>query len=341
MSSWIIIFFRNDVTDSVLSLSGTVKSTALRHYISFFDFSNLRLDAAFRKLCSKLYLKAETQQVDRILDQFSQRYWDCNPGCLFGSSSEYRRPYIVLFQGFDVLRLTDIVHQVSYSLLLLNTDLHVADLTNRMSRNQFVKNTMSAIQNYLNPETASVFDAPITRKSSIDTVDDGASVLRGRTMDSANGAGGSTHLKRSESLTSWNSVLRETPQITSPAPSASQQSTSGGSTGPSQTPNNESQSSFNNSIGPSVSVSERRSSTTIGGKAWENEVESLLKVSCLIPQKSDLEPGLISLTGYVQCDQNQSDRSSSEQFPHVHELLQSRLVERDSEEQESSPDSTR
>jgi hypothetical protein len=52
-----------------------------------FDFKGLRLDHAFRRLCGKLYLKAETQQVDRILDQFSQRYWECNPGCLFGSAS--------------------------------------------------------------------------------------------------------------------------------------------------------------------------------------------------------------------------------------------------------------
>ena len=41
-----------------------------------------------RRLCAKLYLKAETQQVDRILDEFSRRYWDCNPNSLYGSASE-------------------------------------------------------------------------------------------------------------------------------------------------------------------------------------------------------------------------------------------------------------
>ena len=43
-----------------------------------------------RRLCAKLYLKAETQQVDRILDEFSRRYWDCNVGGLYGSASESR-----------------------------------------------------------------------------------------------------------------------------------------------------------------------------------------------------------------------------------------------------------
>lgn len=46
-----------------------------------FDFVGLRLDVAFRRLCDKLYLKAETQQVDRILDDFSQKYYVDNPEC--------------------------------------------------------------------------------------------------------------------------------------------------------------------------------------------------------------------------------------------------------------------
>lgn len=41
-----------------------------------------------RRLCAKLYLKAETQQVDRILNEFSRRYWDCNPNTLYGSASK-------------------------------------------------------------------------------------------------------------------------------------------------------------------------------------------------------------------------------------------------------------
>lgn len=56
--------------------------------MDYFDFSGLRLDVAFRRLCAKLYLKAETQQVDRILEEFSRRYWETNSGTVYGSASK-------------------------------------------------------------------------------------------------------------------------------------------------------------------------------------------------------------------------------------------------------------
>ncbi|KAI9469296.1 hypothetical protein BDB00DRAFT_264969 [Zychaea mexicana] len=97
----------------------------LQHYFLYFDFTNMRLDDAFRKLCGKLHMKAESQQIDRILVEFANRYWDCNPSCVFGNS--------------------DVVHAVVYSLLLLNTDLHVAQGDHKkMSRSAFVRNTMNA-----------------------------------------------------------------------------------------------------------------------------------------------------------------------------------------------------
>ncbi|GAA5828758.1 hypothetical protein JCM11251_005861 [Rhodosporidiobolus azoricus] len=109
-----------------LGSAGRVNIAALRHYVDNFNFAGLRLDVAFRRLCTKLYLKAETQQVDRILEQFSRRYYNDNPKTVYSSA--------------------DIVHAVSYSLLLLNTDLHVVDTTTRMTRQQFIRNTVEAIK---------------------------------------------------------------------------------------------------------------------------------------------------------------------------------------------------
>ena len=48
---------------------------------------------------------------------------------------------------------SDVVHAVSYSLLLLNTDLHVVETSTRMLRGQFVKNTLSAIRSQGVPES--------------------------------------------------------------------------------------------------------------------------------------------------------------------------------------------
>ncbi|KAG8754708.1 hypothetical protein FRC12_011107 [Ceratobasidium sp. 428] len=106
-----------------------INKVALRYYMDYFDFSGMRLDSAFRHLCTKLYLKAETQQVDRILEEFSRRFWDCNRGSVYGSPS--------------------IVHAISYSLLLLNTDLHIAELSSHMSKTQFVRNTWAVIQDQI------------------------------------------------------------------------------------------------------------------------------------------------------------------------------------------------
>jgi hypothetical protein len=45
------------------------------------------LSAFIRRMCSKLYLKAESQQLDRILEEFARRYWECNPHTVYGSAS--------------------------------------------------------------------------------------------------------------------------------------------------------------------------------------------------------------------------------------------------------------
>ena len=66
-----------------------INRIALRYYMDYFDFTGLRLDNAFRRLCGKLFLKAETQQVDRILEQFARRYWECNPTSILGSASRH------------------------------------------------------------------------------------------------------------------------------------------------------------------------------------------------------------------------------------------------------------
>ncbi|KAH7888837.1 hypothetical protein F5I97DRAFT_1804288 [Phlebopus sp. FC_14] len=160
--------------------NGQINKIALRHYMNYYDFTGLRLDMAFRRLCTKLYLKGETQQVDRILEEFSRRFWDCNLNRLYGSAS--------------------VVHAVTYSLLLLNTDLHVADIANRMSRNQFVRNTMTAIQMQLHPSRYA---------SSMDLDHDDSSSGPG-TGSEGTETQSLARSKRSGSIASWNSISKDT-----------------------------------------------------------------------------------------------------------------------------------
>lgn len=49
-----------------------------------FEFSDLPLDVALRKLLMDAGLPRETQQIDRVIEAFAARYTECNMG-LFSS----------------------------------------------------------------------------------------------------------------------------------------------------------------------------------------------------------------------------------------------------------------
>lgn len=162
---------------------------------------------------------------------------------------------------------TGVVHAVSYSLLLLNTDLHVAELTSRMSRNQFVRNTLSTIQLQLQPGSSS------------DLVhDDWSSVRAG--SDISDGPVVRT-VKRSDSMTSWSSVTREAfiSNVGSRATSSSQLTSTSTDTSGTQpvTPVNDSE-VFVASVREAKN-SESVASPIVYDRNWENEMESMLKAS--------------------------------------------------------------
>ncbi|KAJ5124652.1 uncharacterized protein N7515_008477 [Penicillium bovifimosum] len=114
-------------------------------YMQLFNWSNLNIVASLRVLCDRLVLKGETQQVDRVLDAFSTRWCDCNPR-----------------HGF---KAADVVHTICYSILLLNTDLHLADIESKMTKSQFVRNTMPTIHRVAMDAAPEAFETlrPINR----------------------------------------------------------------------------------------------------------------------------------------------------------------------------------
>lgn len=244
--------------------SGLINKVALRHYVNFFDFSGLRLDVAFRRLCAKLYLKAETQQVDRILEEFSRRYWETNLGTVYGSASECSTDLhkAIVTDLFD----TGVVHAVSYSLLLLNTDLHVAELNSRMSRNQFVRNTLTAIQMQIRPTGHD-------RASTPDLTHDDGSSVRNMGSDGSDLGGNTARSRgtRSGSVTSWNSISRDlltTPvmnNVSSPQlhPPHSAHGTPNGSTASILEPR----------------AKESSVNSVVYGRNFDNDMENLLKAS--------------------------------------------------------------
>jgi Sec7-like guanine-nucleotide exchange factor len=63
-----------------------VMRSFMRTYVFFGD----PLDMAIRKLLIEIVLPKETQQIDRVLQSFSDRYQECNPG-IFDSSGSFLR----------------------------------------------------------------------------------------------------------------------------------------------------------------------------------------------------------------------------------------------------------
>jgi Sec7-like guanine-nucleotide exchange factor len=52
----------------------------LRSYMRRFAFFGDPIDMAIRKLLMQVELPKETQQIDRVLQGFADRYHECNPG---------------------------------------------------------------------------------------------------------------------------------------------------------------------------------------------------------------------------------------------------------------------
>ena len=80
------------VVASVLSRSSDAFShAALRSYMRGFSFFGDPMDMAIRKLLMEVELPKETQQIDRVLQGFADRYHECNPG-IFASQGTYYTP---------------------------------------------------------------------------------------------------------------------------------------------------------------------------------------------------------------------------------------------------------
>ncbi|XP_029034753.2 PH and SEC7 domain-containing protein isoform X1 [Osmia bicornis bicornis] len=115
------------------SLDGFKKSDVSRHlgknndfstavaeeYLKHFNFEHDTLDVALRKFLAQFSLTGETQERERVLQHFSKRFLDCNPGA-------FNSP--------------DAVHTLTCAIVLLNTDLHGPHTHRKMSCNAFIEN---------------------------------------------------------------------------------------------------------------------------------------------------------------------------------------------------------
>ncbi|XP_036729327.1 PH and SEC7 domain-containing protein 4 isoform X2 [Balaenoptera musculus] len=111
--------FRKSEVAAYLQKNDNFSRTVAEKYLSFFQFGGQSLDRALRGFLHALVLSGETQERERILYQFSKRFYHCNPG-LFSS--------------------VDCVHTLTCAIMLLNTDLHGQNIGKSMSCQEFITN---------------------------------------------------------------------------------------------------------------------------------------------------------------------------------------------------------
>ena len=107
-------------------LGGTkpFNSKVLDAFIGSIDFEGMALDDGIRRLCSYFTFPIEAFQIDPIMRKFAEKY---------------------RLQNEDIFDWGNYEYTLSYAIILLNMNLWRADITNRMTKEEFVKENLSTV----------------------------------------------------------------------------------------------------------------------------------------------------------------------------------------------------
>nr|Q2PFD7.2 RecName: Full=PH and SEC7 domain-containing protein 3; AltName: Full=Exchange factor for ADP-ribosylation factor guanine nucleotide factor 6 D; Short=Exchange factor for ARF6 D; AltName: Full=Pleckstrin homology and SEC7 domain-containing protein 3 [Mus musculus] len=112
-------FKRSDVAKH-LGKNNEFSKLVAEEYLKFFDFTGMTLDQSLRYFLKAFSLVGETQERERVLIHFSNRYFSCNP---------------------DTITSKDGVHCLTCAMMLLNTDLHGhVNIGKKMTCQEFITN---------------------------------------------------------------------------------------------------------------------------------------------------------------------------------------------------------
>ncbi|KMZ60859.1 SEC7-like guanine nucleotide exchange family protein [Zostera marina] len=94
----------------------------LHEFAGTFDFQDMSLDTSLRLFLETFRLPGESQKIQRVLEAFSERYYDQSP---------------------HILANMDAALVLSYSLIMLNTDQHNVQVKKKMTEEDFIRNNRS------------------------------------------------------------------------------------------------------------------------------------------------------------------------------------------------------
>lgn len=106
-------------TGFFLGEAGNLEVEVLRAYVNHMDMRGMNLEEALRIFLSGFVLPGEAQKISRVLEHFAERFVEQNPDQAADSDSAFA---------------------LSYSIIMLNTDLHSSKVKNKMTLEQFIKN---------------------------------------------------------------------------------------------------------------------------------------------------------------------------------------------------------
>ncbi|CUS20956.1 LAQU0S02e02234g1_1 [Lachancea quebecensis] len=99
-------------------LANPDKISLLKKFVGLFDFKGLRIDEALRIMLTKFRLPGESQQIERIVETFSAKYVESQEYDPEKAGLEIENDYSTVQPDADSVFI------LSYSVILLNTDLH-------------------------------------------------------------------------------------------------------------------------------------------------------------------------------------------------------------------------
>ncbi|EOA15896.1 hypothetical protein CARUB_v10003987mg [Capsella rubella] len=91
----------------------------LYEFAKTFDFQNMNLATALRLFVGTFRLPGESQKIQRVLEAFSERYYEQSPHILINKDAAF---------------------VLAYSIILLNTDQHHSQVKTRMTEEDFIRN---------------------------------------------------------------------------------------------------------------------------------------------------------------------------------------------------------
>ncbi|RUS18465.1 hypothetical protein BC937DRAFT_88745 [Endogone sp. FLAS-F59071] len=112
----------------------------LKAFIQLFDFSGKRIDEALRDLLETFRLPGEAQQIGRVVETFAETYFATKPSDIASQDATF---------------------MLSYSVIMLNTDLHNPQVRGRMTPQDYMKNLrgVNESQNFNPDYLQAIYDA--------------------------------------------------------------------------------------------------------------------------------------------------------------------------------------